>query len=135
MKYALVLLGLLVGTGIAQAPAVSQAETDAAREFRGEIADSSCAMNIHSLSRSHKEMLKAKYMGTSDGDCARYCVRNLGSSFVLVSAKDVYRIDHQEEVEKFAGKKVIVKGKLDSKTNTVSVTSIVLLTSVPPPGY
>lgn len=123
MKYALVLLGLLVGTGIAQAPGVAGA-TEGTREFHGEVADSSCAMNVHSLSRSHKEMLKAKYMGTSDGDCARYCVRNLGSSFVLVSGKDVYRIDHQEEAEKFAGKKVVVKGKLDSKTNTISVVSI-----------
>ena len=124
MKYALVLLGLLVGTGMAQAPRVAEAQTEGPREFHGEVADSSCAMNVHSLSRSHKEMLKAKYMGTSDGDCARYCVRNLGSSFVLVSGKDIYRIDHQEEAEKFAGKKVIVKGKLDSKTNTISVVSI-----------
>ncbi|MGZ4833314.1 MAG: hypothetical protein ACXVZQ_10330 [Terriglobales bacterium] len=124
MKYALVLLGLLVGTGIAQAPGVAGAQTEGTREFHGEVADSSCAMNVHSLSRSHKEMLKAKYMGTSDGDCARYCVRNLGSSFVLVSGKDVYRFDHQEEAEKFAGKKVVVKGKLDSKTNTISVVSI-----------
>jgi hypothetical protein len=28
------------------------------------------------------------------------------------------------EAEKFAGKKVAVKGKLDSKTNTISVVSI-----------
>ena len=32
--------------------------------FRGEIADSSCATNVHSLTRSHQEMLKGKSMGT-----------------------------------------------------------------------
>jgi type 1 fimbria pilin len=116
MKYAILLLGLLV--------AVSAAETDGLREFRGEIADSSCALNVHSLSRSHKEMLKAKYLGTSEADCARYCVRHLGSSFVLVSNHDVYRLELHQDAEQFAGKKVVVKGKLDKQTNTITVSSI-----------
>jgi hypothetical protein len=102
------------------------AKTDAEHEFRGEIADSSCAMNVHSLTRSHKEMLKAGYMGTTASDCAHYCVRNFGSSFVLVSAKDVYKLDRQETAEKFAGRQVVVKGKLDSKNNIVAVSSMQL---------
>ena len=34
-------------------------------EFTGVIADSQCAMNVHSLSQSHKEMLKSKEAGTT----------------------------------------------------------------------
>lgn len=116
MKRAFLLLALMVG--------VTAAQTDAMREFHGEIADSSCALNVHSLSRSHKEMLKAKYLGTSEADCARYCVRHLGSSFVLVSTHDVYRLELHQDAEKFAGKKVVVKGKLDKQANTIAVSSI-----------
>jgi hypothetical protein len=116
MKYAIFLLGLLV--------AASAAQTDASHEFRGEIADSSCALNVHSLSRSHKEMLKAKYLGTNEADCARYCVRHLGSSFVLVGGKEVYRLELHQDADPFAGKKVVVKGKLDKQTNTIAVSSI-----------
>ena len=51
--------------------------------FRGEIGDSQCALNVHSLSRSHAEMLKKHEIGTTAGDCARHCVKNLGGVFVL----------------------------------------------------
>jgi hypothetical protein len=94
------------------------------REFRGEIADSSCALNVHSLTRSHQEMLKAKYLGSDAGSCARYCVRHLGSAYVLVSGKNVYRLDRQKDAEEFAGKKVTLKGSLDDKTNTIQVVTI-----------
>jgi len=124
----MLLLALLVASCAAQ---TVPAQTDAGHEFRGEIADSSCAMNVHSLNRSHKEMLKAGYMGTTASDCAHYCVRNLGSSFVLVSAKDVYKLDRQETVEKFAGKQVVIKGSLDPKNNTIAVSSMQSATSAP----
>jgi hypothetical protein len=121
MKYAILSLALLMATAWAQ---MSTAHAVAAHEFRGEIADSSCALNVHSLSQSHKEMLKAKYMGTTGADCARYCVHSLGANYVLVSNKDVHRLDQQSLVEKFAGEKVVVRGTLDKQSNTISVSSI-----------
>jgi hypothetical protein len=95
-----------------------------AATFRGEIGDSSCALNVHSLSRSHEEMLKNKSIGTTAAECARHCVAHLGSSFVLVVKKNVYRLDNQVAAEKFAGQTVIVTGELDAKKNTIAVKTI-----------
>jgi hypothetical protein len=99
----------------------SSAQTDV---FKGEIADSQCALNVHSLSRSHKEMLKSKNMGSTAADCARYCIKNLGGAFVLQMKDKVYRLDNQELAEKNAGQKVKVTGTLDPKTNTIHIISI-----------
>jgi len=95
-----------------------------AATFRGEIGDSSCALNVHSLSRSHKEMLKSKSFGSTPADCARYCVANHGSSFVLVVKNDVYHLDNQKEAEKWAGQTVIVTGELDAKKNVIAIKAI-----------
>lgn len=95
-----------------------------AATFRGEIGDSSCALNVHSLSRSHQEMLKSKAFGSSSADCARHCVAHLGSSFVLVEKKNVYRLDNQVEAEKWAGQSVIVTGELDVKKNVIAIKTI-----------
>jgi len=95
-----------------------------AATFRGEIGDSSCALNVHSLSRSHKEMLKSKSFGSTAADCARHCVAHQGSSYVLVVKKDVYRLDKQKEAEKWAGQTVIVTGDLDAKNKVIMVDSI-----------
>jgi len=92
--------------------------------FRGEIADSQCALNVHSLSRSHAEMLKKHEIGTSAGDCARYCVKNLGGVFVLEVKDKVYKLDNQEIAEKNAGLKVKVVGVLDPETNVISVRTM-----------
>src|SRR2546430_4653866 len=45
------------------------------KTFRGEIADSQCALNVHSLSQSHKEMIEMKHEVKTNADCARYCVK------------------------------------------------------------
>jgi len=95
-----------------------------AATFRGEIGDSSCALNVHSLSRSHEEMLKNKSIGTTAAECARHCVAHLGSSFVLVVKKNVYRLDNQIAAEKFVGQTVIVTGELDAKKSTIAVKTI-----------
>ena len=58
--------------------ALSAAGLTHAATFRGEIGDSSCALNVHSLSRSHKEMLKSKSFGTTPADCARHWRLPLG---------------------------------------------------------
>jgi hypothetical protein len=95
-----------------------------AATFRGEIGDSSCALNVHSLSRSHKEMLKSKSFGSTSADCARHCVAHQGSSYVLVVKKDVYHLDNQKEAEKWAGQTVIVTGELDAKKNVIAIKAI-----------
>ncbi len=104
-------------------PAFS-ADSSTAQTFNGEISDSSCAMNVHSLSSSHAEMLKKKTTGTDAASCARYCVKNMGSSFVLVTKKDVYHLADELKAEPFAGQKVVVRGMLDKKTQTIQMESI-----------
>ena len=106
-------------------PAAFSADAKAPQTFHGEISDSSCAMNVHSLSSSHAEMLKKKTTGTDAASCARYCVKNMGSNFVLVTNKEaVYRLDNEDKAEPFAGQKVVVRGTLDKKTETIQVDSI-----------
>ncbi len=104
-------------------PAFS-ADSSTLQTFHGEISDSSCAMNVHSLSSSHAEMLKKKTTGSDAASCSRYCVKNMGSSFVLVTKKDVYHLADEQKAEPFAGKKVAVRGTLDKKTQTIQMESI-----------
>src|SRR5271168_1788322 len=73
--------------------------------FHGEISDSQCALNVHSLTRSHQEMLKSKSMGGNSTSCSLYCIKNLGGEFVLAAGKTVYRLDKQDAVRDFAGQK------------------------------
>lgn len=94
------------------------------KTFEGEIADSQCALGVHSLSQSHKEMIDMGSAGKTSADCARYCVRERGGRFVLLNKHNVYKLDNQELAEKSAGIKVKVIGILDSKTNTIQVRTI-----------
>ena len=102
----------------------SQAGNDKPRTFIGEIADSQCALNIHSLTRSHQEMLKRKSMGGTSRNCALYCIQYLGGEFVLSSKENVYRLDGQDKVHDFAGEKVKITGILDPKSKTIHVDKI-----------
>jgi hypothetical protein len=92
--------------------------------FRGDIADSQCALNVHSLTRSHQEMLKSKSMGGNSNSCTLYCIRYMGGDLVLTSRKHVYRLDNQELAKKFAGEKVKLSGTLDPKTDTIHIVKI-----------
>jgi len=80
--------------------------------FEGEISDSQCGFNVHSLTRSHDEMLKSGYMGHSPADCTRNCIRGRGGQFVFVSSdkKTAYKIEQQDLVEQFAGQNVRIQG-------------------------
>jgi hypothetical protein len=102
----------------------SYAGDEAARTFQGEIGDSQCALNVHSLTRSHQEMLKSKSMGGDAAACARYCTKYLGGNFVLVIKSDVYHLDDQNRAEIFAGKQVKITGTLDAKSNTIHIVQI-----------
>lgn len=92
--------------------------------FTGEIGDTQCAMNVHSLDKSHKEMLKVKGVGKTAADCTLYCIKNRGGRFVLESKNKVYRLDRPELVEPYAGQKVKVIGTLDVQTETIEVHRI-----------
>jgi len=114
---------LVLGIGLA-ACVPGRAQNRAPATFQGEIADSSCAMNVHSLSRSHKEMLKNKAFGENAASCARHCVEHFGASYVLVVKQNVYRLDDQLEAAKWAGQAVNVAGDLDEKSKTIHVRGI-----------
>ena len=84
------------------------------RTFTGVITDSMCATGDHSQMK----------MGPTDGECTKACVDVHGAAYVLYDGKQAYTLSDQQTPEKFAGKKVIVTGKLDPKTKTIQVSSI-----------
>jgi len=92
--------------------------------FTGEIADSQCALNVHSLTRSHTEMMKNKNMGGTPTNCTNYCIKYLGGDYVLAVGDMVYRLDDQEKPALFAGLKVKVTGTLNAKSKTIHVVDI-----------
>ena len=96
------------------------------RTFRGEVSDSQCALNVHSLTRSHQEMLKSKSMGGTANTCAVYCIEHLGGYLVLSSGKNVFRLDRADLVHGFEGQKVKLTGVLDPKLNQIHVLKIEL---------
>lgn len=95
-----------------------------AQIFHGEVSDSQCALNVHSLTRSHQEMLKSKSMGGTSNTCAVYCIERLGGYLVLSSGKNVYRLDRADLVHGFEGQRVIISGVLDTKLNQIHVIKI-----------
>ena len=94
------------------------------RIFRGEVSDSQCALNVHSLTRSHQEMLKSKSMGGTSNTCAVYCIEHLGGYLVLSSGNDVYRLDRADLVHGFEGRRVKIMGTLDPKLKQIHVLKI-----------
>jgi len=82
--------------------------------FTGVITDSMCARADH----SHMQM------GPTDAECTIACVQVHDASYVLFDGKAAYTLSDQKTPEKFAGKKVTVKGTLNAKTNTIQVDSI-----------
>src|SRR5271167_1943788 len=97
-----------------------------ARAFRGEVSDSQCALNVHSLTRSHQEMLKSKSMGGTSNTCAVYCIEHLGGYLVLSAGKNVYRLDRADLVHGFEGQRVVITGVLDTKLKQIHVLAIEL---------
>jgi hypothetical protein len=108
------------GVALMTVPLSGQTE----KTFEGEVADSQCAMNVHSLSRSHKEMIDMGSAGKTATDCANYCVKQRGGKYVLQTKHHVYHLDNQELVEKSAGLRVKLTGTLDPKTNIIQVRSV-----------
>jgi len=94
--------------------------------FHGEISDSQCALNVHSLTRSHQEMLKSKSMGGTANTCTMYCIEHLGGYLVLSSGNDVFRLDRSDLVHGFEGQKVKLTGTLDTKVKQIHVLKVEL---------
>ena len=96
------------------------------KTFRGEISDSQCALNVHSLTQSHQEMLKSKSgdAGKTAASCSQFCIVHMGGRFVLASKDHVYHLDNQDMPRGFVGEKVKVHGTLDPKTEIIHVVSI-----------
>lgn len=103
---------------------VTAAFAQSAQTFHGEVSDSQCALNVHSLTRSHQEMLKSKSMGGTSNTCAVYCIEHLGGYLVLSAGKNVYRLDRADLVHGFEGRKVVINGVLDTKLNQIHVLKI-----------
>jgi hypothetical protein len=110
--------------GVALAVLAIPAFAQNTQTFHGEVSDSQCALNVHSLTRSHQEMLKSKSMGGTANTCAVYCVEHLGGYLVLSAGKNVYRLDRADLVHGFEGNRVVVTGVLDPKLNQIHVLKI-----------
>lgn len=132
--------GLFLVTMAVAASIAVQAQNgkkDEEESFKGVIADSQCALNVHSLTKSHKEMLQDKTIGSTPADCVWFCVKQRGGRFVLQNRDKVYKLDDQSLGRNFAAKKVEIFGTLDPQTNTIHIHRMELLAdddkSVPNP--
>ncbi len=119
-------IAVLSMSGVLALSLFAFAGEDEAKVFRGEISDSQCAFNVHSLTQSHQEMLKSKSgdAGKTAASCSQFCIVHMGGKFVLASKEHVYHLDNQDMPRGFVGEKVKVHGVLDSKTETIHVVSI-----------
>jgi hypothetical protein len=106
--------------------AAGAAHAQSAQVFRGDISDSQCAMNVHSLTRSHQEMLKSKSMGGTSNTCSVYCIEHMGGYLVLSSGNNVFRLDRADLVHGFEGQKVKLTGVLDPEIKQIHVLKIEL---------
>ena len=97
---------MLASTSQASKPAKSSAATKA---LTGIVSDSMCGAH---------HMAKDK----SAAECTRACVKQ-GTKYALVVGKKVYTLEgHEAELEKVAGMKATVKGKVSGET--VAVQSV-----------
>src|ERR1700683_696987 len=94
--------------------------------FHGEISDSQCAFNVHSLTKSHEEMLKSKSgaAGHTAATCSIYCITQLVGKFGVTSKSHAYHLDNQDLPRRFVGQKVKLRGTLDAKGDSIHVVSI-----------
>jgi hypothetical protein len=100
-----------IAIGLAAAVMLAAAEKGT---FNGVITDSDCAKGDH----------KAMNMGPPDAKCVTECVKGMGGKYVLYDGKEAYTLSDQKNAEKFAARKVTVKGTLDAKTKTIQVDSM-----------
>ena len=117
MKLVRIAFLVMVAMGFASAGSV--------QTFHGEISDTQCAMKVHSLDRSHKEMLKKGTFGSDAASCAKECVRR-GGEWALRDGDNVYHLKNQATLDEFSGERVKVTGTLDPDTHTIDNMTIEL---------
>ena len=116
--------GIMMAAGILALALTAHGQN--ARTFHGEVSDSQCALNVHSLTRSHQEMLKSKSMGGTANTCSVYCIEHMSGYLVLSAGKDVFRLDRPDLVHGFEGHKVKITGILDPKVQQIHVLKVEL---------
>lgn len=83
-----------------------RAQDSSEKTFTGVVSDAMCASK-HSMTNM------------SSADCTRMCVK-AGQAYALVVGDTVYTLQgHAAELDKYAGQKVTLKGRLKDKTVTV----------------
>ena len=101
------LLALLLTGGALLQSASSQTVT-------GVITESECADANHALMR----------MGDTDAECAKACVESHGATWLLFDGKMAWALSDQKAPAEFAGKRVVVRGAVDTKAKRITVQSI-----------
>lgn len=82
----------------------------------GEISDTQCVFNIHSIDGTHTAMIKTDALGRNAEECTRRCVL-MGGKYVLADTVNnkLYRLANPEHAVSFAGKRVRVRGVVDGR--------------------
>jgi len=80
-----------------------------AADFTGYIIDKSCA---------------AKKGMQGDEECAKRCIGRGDPAMLVTEEGQVYAISNQDKVKEFAGKKVVLTGKLQGDSITVDKVAV-----------
>ena len=86
--------------------------------FVGVISDGQCAVK-----GSHKEVMAKAKVNTA-ANCVKGCARRYGYVLYVPSTKKIYKLSDQDRPAEAAGKRVRIKGALDTTTQTIYVSSI-----------
>lgn len=87
--------------------------------------------HAHRMTAESTVIANAQAKGSSKMETFTGTISKDGGQFVLLddSSKASYRLDDQQTAEKFAGKKVRVKGVLDATNNTIRIETIEIATA------
>jgi hypothetical protein len=96
----------LAATALLGTVSILARTSGAQKTLTGVVSDAMCGQT---------HMMKDK----PDADCLRYCVKQ-GTKYALVVGKSLYTLEgHQAELDKYAAKKVTVKGTVKGESMTV----------------
>jgi hypothetical protein len=97
---------VLGATALLETASILAQTSGAQKRLTGVVSDAMCGQT---------HMMKDK----PDADCLRYCVKQ-GNQYALVVGKSVYTLEgHEAELDKYAAKRVTVKGTVKGETMTV----------------
>jgi hypothetical protein len=98
--------------------ALAQSNPEAPRLFSGVISDSECGLD-------HSRM-KAQHHLPNDLACTKDCCEKFKQEYVLAdhATDDVYQIDDQKAVRRFANRLVRILGTLEPNSGTIHVIRI-----------